>query len=317
MVSLPWRRGDELTGKLSKMSIEPDLILARSAAAGDREAKRRVAALAHDVARRCAVKYCKRFCGPNRRQYYCTVDASYGLQQHDAPRCEWGSFSYFFFFDALAGPAALLRYEGRNGTSLAEYLRAVAGSVSLWERWKNQRFQRRVHVLRAIEDLGPEAKQVYFWLRDGDNVPNIAQRLNLGEPIVARLVTAIKRTLVNERRTYLLGDQSSMSLSDLSHDQLDSAEEGPTWEPPSIDPPPEDAEILARIDKVLPQLNWLEQFIIQAMVMEGLSADAVLQALREQDVAIKPGQPIEQATINQVYYLRDKTVAKLKRMINA
>lgn len=293
---------------------EEDLQLARRAAAGDVEARRAVAALIDPIARARATKYCKRFCGRHRLEYYCTVDSAYGVQRHDAARCEWGSFSYFFFFDALASSRNLSRYEARDGATLPRFLRAAAASLGLWERWKNKRFQRRVHVLKAIAALDADASRIYFGLRDGDVVPNMAQRLRRSESEVEALAKAIKRILAQERRLYQLQDSSEVSLSVLAGDGDEA--EGIPWEPPSDDPPMEQVQILERLAAALPQLTWLEQFIIQAMVMESLPAEAVLQALREEKVSIKPGQHIEEANINQIYYLRDKTLAKLRRMCN-
>lgn len=298
-------------------SCNEDLQLAQRAAAGEVDARRAVAALIDPIARARAAKYCKRFCGRNRLEYYCTVDSAYGVQRHDAARCEWGSFSYFFFFDALASPRNLRRYEARDGATLSRFLHAVAASLGLWERWKNKRFQRRVHVLKAIAALDPDASRIYFGLLDGDVVPNMAQRLSRSESEVDGLAKAVKRILVQERRLYQMQEGGDVSLSILAGTAGEGDEtDGSAWEPPSDDPPMEQVQILERLTAALPQLTWLEQFIIQAMIMESLPAEAVLQALREENVSIKPGQGVEDANINQVYYLRDKTLAKLRRMCN-
>lgn len=298
------------------MSAIDDLILTKRAESGDSTAKNAISAIVDPIARAQAAKYCRRFCGKNRTQYFCTVDPKRGLQSSTALRCEWGSFSYYFFFEALAKPKTLANYEARNGASLADYLRSVAGSVALWERWKNQRFERRVHVVQSIEKLGAHAKSVYFSLRDGDTIPNIAQRLNQPEAKIAYLARMIKRILVKERRSYLLANQSDISLSSISVNNNEGDDILTEWEPPSTDPSPEDAEIVRRISAVFSQLHWLEQYIIQAMVIDGTSAETILQALREQGTEIKAGQPISEANVSQIYYIRDKAIARLKKMAN-
>lgn len=296
------------------MEIDSDLRLARLAASGDPASKREVARIVDPIARSRAATCCRRFCGSNRQQYYCTVDSRRGLQSRDALRCEWGSLSYFFFFDALASPRALLGYEGRNGARLEDYLRASSRSVGLWERWKDKRFNRRIHVPQAVEAISPNARRVYLLLRDGDVIPNIAQRLNRPETEIEIIARKIKRVLVKERRSFLLMDQSDISLSNAGGESSDT--DAADWEPPSNDPPAEEHEIIGRIERCLPLMSWLDQYIIQAMVIEGLPAEAVLQTLREQDVEIKPGQPVATTTINQVYYLRDKALARLRRIAN-
>lgn len=298
------------------MSANDDLTLTQRAASGDANTKNAITVIVDPIARAQASKYCRRFCGKNRTQYYCTIDPKRGLQSNNALRCEWGSFSYYFFFETLAKPQTLAKYEARNGASLAEYLRSVAGSVGLWERWKNKRFERRVHVMQSIEILGEDAKSVYFFLRDGDTIPNIAQRLNQPEAQIARLARMIKRVLVKERRSYLLANQSDISLSSLSDNNNDGDDKSTEWEPPSMDPSPEDAEIVRRVSAVFPQLHWLEQYIIQAMVIDGTPAETILQALNEQGTEIKAGQPISEANVSQIYYIRDKAIARLKKMAN-
>lgn len=295
-------------------SNEGDVALALRAAQGDLSAQRHVAELADTVARTRSEKYCKRFCGRNRYEYYCTVDASYGVQRQNAARCEWGSFSYFYFFDRLASPSTLNQFTGRNDATLLRYFRAIAGSLGLWERWKNKRFQRRVHVPKVVTEMGEDAIAVYYALRDGDTVENMAQRLLRTEQDVSKLVAANRRALAQERRAYQELVVKEVSLSALMGG--DDEEDAADWEPESADPPFEQVQMLERINKVLPQLSWIEQFVIQAMVMESLPAEAVLQALCEEQIEIKPGLLASEANINQIYYLRDKTLAKLRRMCN-
>lgn len=299
------------------MDAEPtgtgsDVELAHRAAGGEKAAQREVAALADNVARVRAAKYCKRFCGRNRLDYFCTVDSSFGVQRQSAPRCEWGSFSYFFFFDRLVNPNTLSRFEGREGTTLQRYFRAVAGSLGLWERWKNKRFQRRVHLPKVVAGLGEDAAAVYYGLRDGDAIENMAQRLRRSEADVRKLAATIRRVLAQERRAYQEQEFRELSLS--GGQGRDDEEDAADWEPESVDPPIEHVQMLERLSQVLPQLTWIEQFIVQAMIMESMSAEAVLHALCEENIEIKPGQFARDVNINQIYYLRDKTLTKLRRM---
>lgn len=291
-------------------STSTDIVLARLAAAGESTAKTQVAKLADPIAKHRSKKYCKRFCGSNRQHYYCTVDPSWGRPSENTPGCEWGTFSYFFFFDALASPKTLLQYEGRNGATLTGFFHAIAGSLGLWERWKNKRFERRTHIPLAVADLDPLAKRVYLMLLDRHAVPNIAQLLNQPENTIAALVRKIKRTLVEERRVYMESPEHVVSIDDLVHGDVEDPSLG--FEDHSI----EEQEILDRVKVILTHLSQAELFILEAMVMESLSAESVLQELRRENLPIKAGESIHEANINQIYYLRDKIVARLQRSCN-
>lgn len=287
-----------------------DIDLARLAAAGNTAAKTHIANLADPIAKHRSTKYCKRFCGSNRRHYFCTVDPQWGRPSENTPGCEWGTFSYFFFFDALAGPKTLLQFEGRNGATLTRYFRAIAGSIGLWERWKNERFERRTHIPLAVINLDPLAKRVYLMLLDRHAVPNIAQLLNQSENTIAALVRKIKRTLVEERRVYTESPEHVVSIDDLVNGDVEDSDLG--FEDHSI----EEQEILDRVKVILVHLSQAELFILEAMVMENLSAESVLQELRSENLPIKAGESIHDANINQIYYLRDKIVSRLQRSCN-
>ena len=59
----------------------------------------------------------------------------------------------------------------------------------------------------------------------------------------------------------------------------------------------------------------LEQFVIEALVIEQQDANAVLAALAKLGVSIKPGVAAQDTDRQQLYYFRRKTLAKIAGLL--
>ena len=165
----------------SKGVADGDLALAQRAADGDTESRRAVTELVDPIVRARTEQFCKRFCRENRFRYTCTLPRPWGSAPADAPLCEWGNASYAWMLDDLSNANRLRRFEARDGASLRDYIHLIANSLPFYERWKNWRFDRRVHVPRYVAEMAPLAGRVFLALRSGDSVPLIAQQLGCAE----------------------------------------------------------------------------------------------------------------------------------------
>jgi hypothetical protein len=151
--------------------------LARAAAEGDIRARKTVNELVHNIIAYQTDRFCKRFCRENQYLYVCTLPYPWGSPPRDAPLCEWGNATYAWMLEDLTNPKRLRQYEGKHGARVNDYLYRIANSLPFYERWKDWRFGRKVHVPTYIQDLSPYASTVFLSLRSGDNIASIAQKL--------------------------------------------------------------------------------------------------------------------------------------------
>jgi hypothetical protein len=289
-----------------------DRELARRAALGEREARTRVNALAQPLIAYQSAKFCKRFCHDNRLRFQCTLPDVAVTMGRDTPLCEWGNASYGWMLDDLTRAERLQRFEGRGGAGLYAYLFQIANSLPFYERWKDWRFGRKVHVPTYIQDLGPDAAAVFFGLRRGEHVAFIAQHLARPEAEVEVLAERIVAELTRRRRLHLLDAPATVSLTGL-HDQGEE-DEAAQADIVALDLAPEDVDERRRLRAGWKQLNAVEQFVLEAMLIEEQDADDVLAALKRLDIALSDKVPVQQTDRQQLYYFRRKTVAKLAQL---
>ena len=64
------------------------------------------------------------------------------------------------------------------------------------------------------------------------------------------------------------------------------------------------------------QLDAVEQYVLEALVIEQQDASDVLQALKTMRLSIKKGVPAEDTDRQQLYYFRRKTLARLGQLLN-
>jgi len=282
--------------------------LARTAAQGDREARKAVNEMIHNIISYQTDRFCKRFCRENQFYYVCTLQRPWGSPQKDAPLCEWGNASYAWMLDDLTNANRLQQYEGKHGARLSDYIYRIANSLPFYERWKDWRFGRKVHVPTYIQDLGPEAHKVFHAMRSGDAIANIAQRLGKSLEEIETLCQRIIILLTQKNRLHLLDPPNTVSLSDLhKNDEEDSAEA----DLPFFDMDPVQLETNEQLWRAWKQLSAAEQFVLEAMLIDEQDANDVLNALKKLNIAISDGVPPQQTNRQQLYYFRRKTLAKL------
>ncbi|WP_455219521.1 hypothetical protein [Kaarinaea lacus] len=251
---------------------------------------------------------CKKYCFNNRFQYHCTIDLLWGLNEPDNPLCEWGNASYAWILDELTHDNRLKKIQGENNSSITRYFSKIIHSIAFIERFKNWRFQRRIRVPEYIKAIDIDAHKVFWGLCDNDQARNIAQRLGRDEQDVSEIIKRINEELVKRKRSHLLDltQLSSLSSRNDNNEQNDEVEisfEDKTYE---------QFELESKVKDAYDQLTWLEQYIIDAMVIDGLSAKSVLDSLIKQNIVIDEKVKPADMNIQHVYYFFRKTLAKLK-----
>ena len=287
-------------------------MLARSAAEGNEAARKSITELANDLINRKNSELCKKHCYENCKYYACTIDGRWGRQESDAPLCENGNASYCWMLEDLTGAKRLLKYEGRNGASLLGYLTKIADSHEFLGRWRDYRFKRRVRVPAYINDLDEDAGRLFRWIVDRDEVPNMAQRLDRNEDEVREIYDRIIVELTKRGRLHMLDGIREVSMTSLGRPgDADDEHDGSEFEIPYYDVPMENLERRDMVSEAWKKLSFIEQFVLEAMGIDGLSAKETLRALREEGLSIKDGVPPENLKLQDIYYFYRKTVSRL------
>lgn len=295
---------------------EADYALAQRAAAGDREAREQVTKLVDPLIEAKATFLCKRHCRENRFRAVCTLDPSWGQNRSSAPLCEWGNASYSQFFGELMKSEVLQRYEARNGCSLRDFLRATLDSVGVHERWKDMRFERRVHVPKCVERLGPDARRVFFWMCDHDSIENMAQRLNKTPRELQTIVQSIFDVLITAGRSYTLQRQHMISLTSGENDEDDGEQGGGNaqMDLPAAAEDYESTELQQCVLAALEQLDDVSRFVLKAKFWEELPMQDILDILKTEGISIREGVPPQLTTLNQLFYFYYDALSRLKEL---
>ena len=296
--------------------IDNQLELATQAAHDVPAARKDVNTLIAPVINYQTGRFCKRFCRENRYRYQCSLVPPWGSPPPDASLCEWGNASYGWMLNELASSRRLSAYTGDNGSSLYNYLYQVANSLPFYERWKDWRFGRKVHVPTYIQALGPNAAKVFLALRAKQSIRSIASASNATAVETEQLCQRIISELTKRQRLYLLNPAEMVSLTQHSDAEAGDAS-NIEHEIASVDEPIEQLENRQRLQAAWTQLSAVEQFVIEALVIEEQDAQAVLAALKKLDISIKPGVAAEDTDRQQLYYFRRKTLAKIAGLIEA
>ncbi|MDH5409335.1 MAG: hypothetical protein OEZ33_08355 [Gammaproteobacteria bacterium] len=293
--------------------IDPaQLELAQQAASGDKLAREKVNQLIHPVINFQTGRFCKRFCKENRYKYVCTLSDSWSSPTKDAVFCEWGNASYAWMLDDLSNSKRLLQYSGKNGARLYDYIYYIANSLPFYERWKDWRFGRKVHVPTYIQELSPAAGKVFYAMRSGDQIPLIAQKIMQSIEFTEALCRQIIILLTQKKRLHLLDPPATVSLTQLDPDQdTHPSSGGQQTDVPVFDETPEFGEDKQQLATAWQTLSPAEQYVIEAMVMEEQDANDVLLALKKLNISIKDGVPASETNRQQLYYFRRKTLNKL------
>ena len=290
--------------------------LAQSAAGGELSARKEVNAIAHPLITYQSDRFCKRFCAENRYLYRCTLQTPWGNAPEGALLCEWGNASYAWMLNDLTNEQRLRQFKGNNGARLQDYLFRIANSLPFYERWKNWRFGRRVNVPDYVREIAPDAARIFLALRSRENIKQIAQTLFKDETYVDNVAQQVIITLTKRKRLYLLNPESETSLTafDAGHstennhgqDEMDVA---------VYDQDPEHSDNINHLRSAWQQLDSVEQFVLEAMLVEDQDANDVLTALKSLDIRINPKVSPQQTDRQHLYYFRRKTLAKLAEIM--
>lgn len=309
-----FRAGFFIDDYMNDVSQPPqDLALAQAAARGEATARAQVNNLAHPLIDYHTRQFCKRYCHENHRIYRCTLSPPLGTAAADALLCEWGNASYGWMLDDLTRPQRLQKYQAKNGASLFDYLYRIANSLPFYERWKDWRFGRRVHVPEFVADIAPQAGRIFLELRSGHELPFIAQQLGMSQQQAERISIKIIQQLTQRHKLYLLDAPSTQSL-----DSTRSGHEEDDAEPFEV--AVEDASVelddeRARMQNAWRKLDPVEQFVLQSLVVDELDARSVLQALSAMEVSIRKGVDASDTSVQQLYYFKRKALAKLGKKL--
>ena len=287
--------------------VTQQLQLARRAAQGNRAAQRQVNEIAHPMIEFQTSRFCQRFCRENRYLYRCSLSQPLGGAPDDAASCEWGNASYTWMLDDLCKPQRLQKYEGRNRASLFDYLYSIANSLPFYERWKDWRFGRRQQVPTYIRELGENAAAVFYALRGNHSPAQIAQDLSLEADAANALIGKIVLELTRRQRLYLLDPPREVSLTVVGGTHQRDI--------PVVDDEAEQQLQREQLNQAWSQLDAVEQFVLEAMIIEEQDAEDVLQALKALDVSIKPGVPAAQSNRQQLYYFKRKAMVRLGTLL--
>ena len=289
--------------------------LAKAAAAGDSHARKKVNELAHPMIAYQTDRFCKRFCVENKYLYRCSLESPWGSAPHDALLCEWGNASYGWMLNDLTSENRLQRFEGTDGARLQDYLYRIANSLPFYERWKDWRFSRRVRVPDYIKDIDPNAAKVFLAMRSGDNTELVAQKAGLSLDEAEQIAQKIIIVLTKKQRLHLLNPDRETTLTEPHTDDSAASDKPLEQDIAVFDPEPEMHQRAITLHSAWQELSPVEQFVIEAMVIEEQDANDVLNALKKLDIQINDKVAARDTDRQQLYYFRRKTLAKLAELV--
>ena len=255
---------------------------------------------------------CKEHCQQHRYEYYCTVDAKWGVSNNEAALCEWGNATYAWTMEDLLKYNRIKAFAGQSNESVIKYFSKIIHSHVFKERFKDWRFGRRIRVPEYIKGIDKDAQRIYWRLRDNDEPENIAQQLGRTSGEVALVVAQINKELHKRNKLHLLHGHTTISIDTGCNDET-SSEDSTDLMSLGLDR----FEIQQAKDDVFNayrQLTWKEQYLIDAMIVDGLKAASVLQALRAMGISLSDNDSVEAMSEQKIYYFLRKTVLKLKKL---
>lgn len=294
--------------------VSEQLRLADEASKGNEKARHEINQIVAPVIEYNTNRFCKRFCRENQHLYRCTLSPPMGKPTPDMHWCEWGNGSYAWMLNDLTARNRLQSYRGIRGARLFDYFYQIANSLPFYERWKDWRFGRRTHVPDYIRRLSSHAAAVFLALKAGEKEPSIAQTLGLETEKVRQLIHSIVQLLATKKRLYLLDTPKQVSLSagetDTNHLDIE-----PVSPEPPIEQVLQQAEQHSQLRAAWDRLSAVEQYVIEALVIEDQQAEDVLKALSALNIRIKEDTPATDTNRQQLYYFRRKTLEKLVEIL--
>ncbi|MDH5231670.1 MAG: hypothetical protein OEY38_16540 [Gammaproteobacteria bacterium] len=255
---------------------------------------------------------CKKYCFDNYRQFQCTLDSNWGVFDSSVAFCEWGNALYAWSLEDLIGKdRSLALGDQPSKLAITKYFSKILFSVPFMERFKDWRFRRRIRVPAYIKAIDPDAYKVFWYLIDQADMESITQRIGRTIDDIACITKRIKQELMKRNKSHLLHQTTILSLTQIQ--QIDESAsiflELPSLETTTI------KQIEQRdIHHAYQKLDWLEQYIIDAMVIDELKATSVLQVLKQQAICLNDTVQPESMNTQHIYYFLRKTLAKLKSL---
>lgn len=294
-------------------SVQQQLALAQAAANGETGAREQVNQLIHPLIDYHTVLFCKRFCEQNRFRYRCSLSKPWGSVSDQALLCEWGNASYGWMLDDLTSSGRLHKYQAKNDASLFDYLYRIANSLPFYERWKDWRFGRKVHVPTYVSSIHARAKSVFFALQSGQDSKMIAQKLSLSLEEIEDITRKIVIELTKHHRLYLLDPPSTQSLTQSSENDDDARAH--QMDVPVTDESYLQQDVNDRVNQAWQSLDAVQQFVLESLVIDNQDAKQVLKVLARLDIVIKKGVEPRQTSIQQLYYFKRKALARLNQFL--
>lgn len=288
--------------------------LAQEAAENEVSSRKKVNALIAPIINYQTNRFCKRFCKENRAIYKCTLNPPIGGSPPvDASLCEWGNGSYAWMLDDLSNSKRLKKYQAKNNATLFDYCYVIANSLPFYERWKDWRFGRKVYVPSYIQAMGKTVVSVYYGMRSQQSIEQISQSTCQSLDETRVFSRNIIQILTKKNRLYLLNASKNISLSPDSENAHASLE----LETAIYDEAIDKHEDKLRLSKAWKKLTAIEQFVVEALVIEEQDAQIILNTLTKLNISIKQGIPANKTNRQQLYYFRRKALAKLNKYLNA
>jgi len=294
---------------------QEDLDLARRAVQGNADAQQKIYNLVQPMIDFQTNRFCKRFCAENQQLYRCSLSQPIGSAKGDSALCEWGNASYGWMLDDLCKPERLKKFEARNGAGLFGYIYSIANSLPFYERWKDWRFGRKIRVPAYIRSIDERADKVFYSLRSQQDIQSIAQQLALPKNDVETIAQQIITCLTKRHKLDLLDPPVMTSLTRLTQDETDDATH--QADIAAYDEPPEKRQQREQLLLAWGDLDAVEQFVLEALVIEEQDASEVLEAMVELDISIKPGLSAQDTDRQQLYYFKRKCLSRLAGVLKS
>lgn len=291
-----------------------ELALIEAAIAGDKSARKQISELAYPIIDKQTKIFCRRFCKENKSLYSCTLFPDWYSSDETTPLCEWGNASYAWMLEDLTKEQRIAKFEGRGGATLEHYFKKIAASLPFYERWKDWRFGRRDRAPTYIAAMAPHASRVFLLLRSQLAVPDIAQRLGKEEQEIAKLVQKIIAELIKRHRLHLLDPPTNVSITGFN--QSDEEDQGSEMDIESWDETPDLQQDRERLREAWKTLSPMERFILEAMIVDEIQANELLEIMKTLNIRINENVPAEEINRQQLYHLRRQAIAKLAGLLS-
>ena len=296
--------------QIPQKEFDNDVVLVKAAAAGDSAASEAVARLVDPLIRSQTKIFCKRYCHENYLHALCTLFPELSRNANKSPLCDWGNHSYAWMLEDLCSPQRLSRFKGDGGARLTTYIFAIINSLPFYERWKDWRFGHRNRVPSFIKSISPIAEKCFLWLCNEYSPETMAHKAGVAVEKIEEFLDRIIEELTIRGKLYLLTKTRMTSMTSDDHeDEEDFQEDIPdhSWDPAK-------EQLREKVSRGWEQLTPVEQFVLEAMVIEEADANAVLDAIKRTGISIKEGVHPEKIDRQQLYYVKRVALAKLARL---